>query len=166
MGVHKGDTMTHLREIVESIKLAEWSTFNEDAAAMHIFMATTTDEVAKRACFKILGELPEGDVSQLMNKITAIEAFPERKTPAFSAKPVINTDMPCKICTNCKLKGHLAPDCWGRCTHCSRFGHKSQVCRSRPQIPATEPVVKKNECTRKRKMRVHVKRKEQKPSRN
>merc|ERR1711895_422995 len=27
--VHKGDTMSHLREIVESIKLAEWSTFNE-----------------------------------------------------------------------------------------------------------------------------------------
>merc|ERR1712208_30778 len=77
--VHKGDTMTHLREIVESIKLAEWSTFNEDAAAMHIF-----------------------------------------------------TDIPRKICTNCKLKAHLAPDCWGRCTHCSCFGHKSQVCRSRP----------------------------------
>merc|ERR1712215_78150 len=149
--VHKGDTMTHLREIVESIKLAEWSTFNEDAAAMHIFMATTTDEVAKRACFKILGELPEGDVRQLMNKITAIEAFPERKTPAFSAKPIINTDMPRKNCTICKRIGHLAPDCWGRCTHCSRFGHKSQVCRSRPQIPATEPVVKKNEGTRKKK---------------
>ena len=43
----KGDTMSHLREIVESIKLAEWSSFNEEAAAMHIFMATTTDEVAK-----------------------------------------------------------------------------------------------------------------------
>merc|ERR1711910_283554 len=27
----------------------------------------------------------------------------------------------------------------------------SQVCRSRPQIPATEPVVKKNEGTRKKK---------------
>merc|ERR1712002_367683 len=112
--IQKGDTMTHLREIEESIKLAEWSTFNEEAAATHIFMATTTDEEAKRACFKILGELPEGDVGQLMNKITAIEAFPERRTPVFSAKPVIsNTDIPRKICTNCKLKGHLAPDCWG-----------------------------------------------------
>merc|ERR1712215_421578 len=149
--VHKGDTWAHLRQLVESIKLAEWSTFNEDAAAMHIFMATTTDEVAKRACFKILGELPEGDVRQLMNKITAIESFPERKTPAFSAKPIINTDMPRKNCTICKRTGHLAPDCWGRCTHCSCFGHKSQVCRSRPQIPATEPVVKKNEGTRKKK---------------
>merc|ERR1712239_57243 len=80
--VHKGDTMTHLREIVESIKLAEWSTFNEEAAAMHIFMATTWDEEAKRACYKLLGELPEGDVGQLMTKITAIEAFPEHRTPA------------------------------------------------------------------------------------
>merc|ERR1712030_287402 len=37
----------------------------------------------------------------------------------------------------------------------SRFGHKSQVCRSRPQVPpqvpATEPVVKKNEGARKKK---------------
>merc|ERR1712215_439649 len=47
-------------------------------------------------------------------------------------------------------KGHLAPDCWGRCTHCSRFGHKSQVCRSRPQITSREPVVKKNEGTRRK----------------
>merc|ERR1712090_84493 len=91
----KADTTSHLREIVESIKLAEWSSFNEEAAAMHIFMATTTDEEAKRACYKILGEFPEGDVGQLMNKITAIEAFPECRTPAFSAKPIIsNTDIP------------------------------------------------------------------------
>merc|ERR1711888_466979 len=74
-------------------------------------MATTTDEAAKRACYKILGE---GDVGQLMNKITAIEAFPERRTPAFSAKPIIsNPDIPIKVCTNCKLKGHLAPSVGG-----------------------------------------------------
>merc|ERR1712236_109224 len=149
--VQKGDTMTHFRQIIESIKLAEWSSFNEDAAAMHIFMATTKDEVAKRACFKILGESPEGDVRQMMNRITAIEAFPESKTPTFSAKPVITTDVPRKICTSCKRTGHLASECWGRCSHCSRFGHKSQVCRSRPQVPATEPVVKKNEGARKKK---------------
>merc|ERR1712215_248555 len=105
--VHKGDTMTHFRQIIESIKLAEWSSFNEDAAAMHIFMATTKDEVAKRACFKILGESPEGDVRQMMNRITAIEAFPDSRTQTFSAKPVITTDVPRKICTSCKRTGHL-----------------------------------------------------------
>merc|ERR1712002_558372 len=158
----KADTMSHLREIVESIKLAEWSSFNEEAAAMHIFMATTTDEVAKRACFKILSELPEGDVGQMMNKITAIEAFPDRRPPTFSAKPIIsNTDTPRKICTNCKFRGHLAPECWGRCSHCKRFRHKSEVCRLKPQIPAAEPVVKKNEGTRRK-----PKNKKKKPSRN
>merc|ERR1712090_26839 len=84
--------------------------------------------------------LPEGDVGQLMTKITAIEAFPENRT-SNSVKPVItNPDVPRKICTNCKLKGHLAPECWGRCIHCARFGHKSQVCLSRPQ--PQEPVKK------------------------
>ena len=102
-------------------------------------MATTRDEEAKRACYKILTELPEGDVGLLMSKITAIEAFPEHKPPT-SVKPVINKpEFKCKICTNCKLKGHLAPECWGKCVHCDRFGHKSQVCRSKPQ---PEPVKK------------------------
>merc|ERR1712105_55204 len=55
-------------------------------------------------------------------------------------KPVINKpEFKKKNCTNCKLKGHLAPECWGKCVHCARFGHKSQVCRSRPQ---PEPVKK------------------------
>ena len=103
--------MSYLREIVESIKMADWHTFNEEAAAMHIFMANTRDEEAKRACYKILTELPQGDVGMLMTKITAIEAFPEHKPPT-SVKPVINKpEFKRKICTNCKLKGHLAPEC-------------------------------------------------------
>merc|ERR1712002_1420725 len=143
----KADTTSHLREIVESIKLAEWSSFNEEAAALHIFLATTTDEVAKRACFKILTELPEGDVGAMMNKISAIEAFPERRTPSFFAKPIItNTETPHKTCTACKRQGHLISECWGRCSHCKRFGHKSEVCRTKP----SEPVVKKNEGARRK----------------
>ena len=81
--------MSYLREIVESIKMADWHSFNAEAAAMHIFMATTRDEEAKRACYKILTELPQGDVEMLMTKITAIEAFPEHKPPA-SVKPIIS----------------------------------------------------------------------------
>ena len=46
----KGDTMSFLREIMESIKMADWHTFNSEAAAMHIFMAFTRDEEAKRVC--------------------------------------------------------------------------------------------------------------------
>merc|ERR1712055_537207 len=81
----------------------------------------------------------EGDVGMLMSKITAIEAFPEHRPPT-SVKPINNNpEVPRKICTNCKLKGHLAPECWSKCMHCDRFGHKSQVCRSKPQ---PEPVKK------------------------
>ena len=136
----KGDTMSFLREIVESIKMADWHTFNSEAAAMHIFMAFTRDEEAKRACYKILTELPQGDVRLLMTKISAIEAFPDNKPPV-SVKPIINNpEFKKKICTSCKLRGHLAPECWGKCEHCGRFGHKSQVCRSKPQ--QSEPVKK------------------------
>merc|ERR1711895_4266 len=73
------------------------------------------------------------------------------RTPSFSAKPIItNTETPRKTCTACKRQGHLISECWGRCSHCKRFGHKSEVFRAKPQIQASEPVVKKNEGTRKK----------------
>jgi len=119
--------------------MADWHTFNSEAAAMHVFMAFTRDEEAKKACYKILTELPQGDVRLLMTKISSIEAFPDNKPP-ISVKPVINNpEIKKKICTSCKFRGHLAPECWGRCEHCGRFGHKSQVCHSKPQ---PEPVKK------------------------
>ena len=49
----KGDTLSFLREIIENIRLAEWHTFTEEAAASHIFMAFTKCEESKRACYKI-----------------------------------------------------------------------------------------------------------------
>merc|ERR1712208_139348 len=58
-----------------------------------------------------------------------------------SVKPIINKpEIKKKICTTCKYRGHLAPDCWGKCEYCGRFGHKSQVCHSKPQ--QSEPVKK------------------------
>merc|ERR1711895_400935 len=73
------------------------------------------------------------------------------RRPSFSAKPIItNTETPRKTCTVCKRQCHLISECWGRCSHCKRFGHKSEVCRTKPQIQASEPVVKKNEGTRKK----------------
>merc|ERR1712055_922023 len=135
----KGDTMSFLREIVESIKMADWHTFNSEAAAMHVFMAFTRDEEAKKVCYKILTELPQGDVRLLMTKISSIEAFADTKPP-ISVKPVIkNPEVKKKICTSCKYRSHLAPECWGRCEHWVRFGHKSQLCHSKPQ---PEPVTK------------------------
>merc|ERR1712030_170601 len=67
----KGDSMSFLREIVESIRLADWHTFNSEAKAMHVFMAFTRNEEAKCACYKILTELPQGDVRLLMTKISS-----------------------------------------------------------------------------------------------
>ena len=146
----KGDSMSFLREIIESIKMADWHTFGAEAAAMHVFMAFTRDEEAKRACYKILTELPQGDTKALMTKISSIEAFPDNKP--VSVKPIINNpEAKKKVCTSCKYRGHLAPDCWGKCEHCGRFGHKSQVCRSKPQQP--EPVKKTSDDKKKCKFK-------------
>ena len=67
---------------------------------MHVFMAFTRDEEAKRACYKILTELPQGDTKALMTKISSIEAFPDNKS--VSVKPIINKDeIKKKVCTEC-----------------------------------------------------------------
>merc|ERR1712105_436684 len=79
-------------------------------------------------------------------------AFPDNKS--VSVKPSINKDeIKRKVCTECKFKGHLAPDCWGKCQHCGRYGHKSQVCRTRPQQTQPEPLKKTSDDKKKRKFK-------------
>ena len=53
-------------------------------------MAFTKCEESKRACYKILSELPQGDTKALMARIQAIEAFPDNKSN--SVKPIILRD--------------------------------------------------------------------------
>merc|ERR1711936_581312 len=108
------------------------------------FMASTRDDEAKRACYKILSDLPQGDTKALMTKISSIEAFPDNKS--ISVKPIINKpEIKNKVCTECKFRGHLAPDCWGKCSHCGRYGHKPQ------QQP--EPVKKTSDDKKKRRFK-------------
>ena len=51
------------------------------------------------------------------------------------------------------MRGHLASDCWGKCQHCGRYGHKSQVCRTRPQQDQPEPIKKASDDKKKRKFK-------------
>ena len=81
-----GDALSFLREIIENIRVADWSTFNEEAAASHIFMNYTKCEESKQACYKILSESPQGDTKSLIARIQAIEAFPDKET---SVKPIL-----------------------------------------------------------------------------
>merc|ERR1712030_26188 len=41
----------------------------------------------------------------------------------------------------------------GKCQHCGRYGHKSQVCRTRPQQAQPEPVKKTLDDKKKRKFK-------------
>ena len=105
-------------------------------------MAFTKCEESKRACYKILSELPQGDTKALMATIQAIDSFPDNKSN--SVKPIIlrDEDRVRKSCTACKFKGHLASECWGKCKFCSKYGHKSHLCRHKPPQENSEPAKK------------------------
>ena len=53
-----------------------------------------------------------------------IEAYPDKE---IAIKPVIVRE----TCGTCNYKGHATKDCWGRCQHCQKFGHKSHLCRNK-----------------------------------
>ena len=119
-----GDALAFLRELIENIRVADWATFNEEAAACHIFMNSTKCKESKQACYKILAKSPQGDIKSLITKLQSIEAFPDKET---SVKPVQIREGERKSCTTCHFKGHLSKDCWGKCKHCGRYGHQSHL---------------------------------------
>ena len=80
-----GDPLSYLRELIEHICVADWATFNEEAAACHLFINSVKCEESKRACFKILAKSPQGDIKSLITKLQSIEAYPDKET---SVKPV------------------------------------------------------------------------------
>ena len=82
-------------------------------------------EEAKKACFKLLAKNPEGDIRKLVTALQSIEAYPDKEIA--KVKPVVLRE----ACGKCNFKGHAENDCWGKCTHCNRFGHQSKFCRNR-----------------------------------
>merc|ERR1711895_61899 len=121
-------------ELTDKFRMAEWKTFNDQAAICHLFMNGCKREEARKACYKILTETPGGDTKLLMEKLGEIESFPkDGRGPKDHAKAV-KQDEPNpteKICTDCKRKGHLKVDFWGKCSWCGRFGHKAKICKKK-----------------------------------
>merc|ERR1712215_617310 len=71
----KTDSKAFLRELTERVRMADWKTFDDQAAICHLFMNGCKGEEAKRACYKILTENPAGDTKLLMEKLGEIESF-------------------------------------------------------------------------------------------
>ena len=80
-----GDSLTFLSELAEHVRVADWTTFNQEAAVCHLFLNSVKCEEAKKATFKILAKTPEGDIKSLVTKLQSIEAYPNKEV---SVKPV------------------------------------------------------------------------------
>ena len=82
-----------------------------------------------------------------MEKLGEIDSFPkDGRGPNAHAKAVkeeYNTPEG-KVCTDCKRRGHLKVDCWGKCSFCGRFGHKAEVCRDRLKSDQKDALKKAN----------------------
>merc|ERR1712215_286427 len=130
----KSDLKTYLRELMDKVRMAEWKTFNEQAAVCHLFMQGCKSEEARKASFQILSDTPAGCTKTLMEKLGEIDAFPKdgrgRNAHAKAVKEEYNTPEG-KVYTDCKRRGHLKVDCWGKCSFCGRFGHRAEVCKDR-----------------------------------
>ena len=122
-----GDLLSYLRELIEHIRVSDWTTFNEEASACHLFINSVKCEESKRACFKILSKSQQGDLKSLITKLQSIEAYPDKEV---AIKPVLVRDS----CMACYFKGHGGKDCWGKCQHCGKYGHKSHLCRNKRRM--------------------------------
>ena len=120
-----GDSLTFLRELTEFARVADWKTFNQEAAVCHLFLNSVKCEEAKKACFKLLAKNPEGDIRKLVMALQSIEAYPDKEIA--KVKPVVLRE----ACGKCNIKGHAEKDCWGQCIHCKKFGHQSKFCKYR-----------------------------------
>ena len=122
--------------------------------ACHIFMAFTKNDEAKKACYKILIDLPQGCTKTLMEKIAAIEAFPDSKQVFVKSARDREDGIPERnVCKDCKSKGHTTAECWGKCQHCGKYGHKSQLCRTKAKLDQTEALKKAAEERKKQKVK-------------
>merc|ERR1711895_119796 len=74
----------------------------------------------------------------------------------MGAKTVKQDDIspPEKTCTDCRRKGHLKQDCWGKCAWCGRYGHKTDLCRDKVTDPQKQTTKKAQE---KKKVKTHAK---------
>ena len=76
-----------------------------------------------------------------MEKIAEIESFPDGKH-AF-VKTTREEGIPeRKVCKDFKFKGHTTAECWGKCQHCGRYGHRSQMCRTKIKLDQAEALKK------------------------
>ena len=58
-----------------------------------------------------------------------------------------------KQCGKCDLKGHTSEECWGKCTYCGKFNHRSKRCffKDAPKEDKTEKANKAQNKQKKKK---------------
>ena len=93
-----------------------------------------------------------------MEKIAAIESFPDGKQTFVKTARDREEGIPeRKVCKDCKFKGHTTAECWGKCQHCSKYGHKSHLCRTKAKFDQSEALKKAAAADARKKQKVKKK---------
>ena len=109
------------------MSVAEFETMTKDQFILHLF-AETADATMSKLALDILSS-PNPNVADLRNKVTEVENAIWYKGTQGIGKAVIAGG---KYCETCKSKTHNTEECWGKCSFCQRFGHKTEACRDNP----------------------------------
>ena len=78
-----------------------------------------------------------GNYQALVEELTVIETSPwHYEEKGSRTKAVSEGTKGPVVCSICNYKGHSAPDCWGECGKCGRYGHMTSKSWGVPKAPA------------------------------
>ena len=117
-----GEWIARLRTLAEVAEL-EHITVNE--LGIHVFIESADQKMSKLAIDELEKKTPS--LKRLTNAEKGTKAsqwYNPNSQKGFS-KAAAATN---KQCGKCDAKGHTYEECWGRCTFCAKYNHRSERC--------------------------------------
>ena len=103
------------------MSVAKFERMSSDEMIIHLFVETADSTMSRLALEILSAENPK--VADLRTRVTEVEnALWYKGAQGLGKVAHVNTAE--KHCETCKGKWHNTEDCWGKCEHCQKFGHK------------------------------------------